>query len=274
MPQKKETRQPLPSSRALVAHLWIGFLAIAVLAIASIIAGQILRREWQLARMKTDLVAAVAHELKTPVSSVRALVDTLLDDENADARKTREYLELIARESLRLSRVIETFLAFARLERNRQEFAFTAQPPDSLVHAALDAAQERLRDCAIHVEVAAGLPSVHADEEALVTVLLNLIDNAWKYTPAEKHVAVRVYRAEACVVFEVADNGIGIAAREQKKIFRRFYQVDRRLSRESGGCGLGLSIIDSIVRAHGGSVRVSSQPGHGSTFSVTIPEAA
>jgi signal transduction histidine kinase len=262
------------ASRRTVAYLWIGFLAISVLAVASLIAGQGLRRQWQLARVKTDLVAAVSHELKTPVSSVRALVETLLEDEKADARKTREYFELIARESLRLSRVIETFLTFARLERNRQEFEFTSRRPDALVDAALDAAHERLRDCLIDVEVATGLPFVRADEEALVTVLLNLIDNAWKYTPADKHIAVRVYRADARVVFEVADNGIGIAARDHKKIFRRFYQVDRRLSRDSGGCGLGLSIVDFIVRAHGGSVRVQSQPGRGSTFSVSIPEAA
>jgi signal transduction histidine kinase len=104
-------------------------------------------------------------------------------------------------------------------------------------------------------------------------VLLNLLDNAWKYTPGEKHIGVRAYRAQGRVVFAVEDNGIGIAARERKKIFRRFYQVDRRLARDTGGCGLGLSIVDFIVRAHGGSVEVKSQPGHGSTFSVAIPEA-
>src|ERR1019366_6859476 len=108
------------------------------------------------------------------------------------------------------------------------------------------------------------LPPVRADENALVTVLLNLVDNAWKYTPGEKRIAVRAYRENARVVFAVEDNGIGIAAREQKRIFRRFYRVDRRLARDAGGCGLGLSIVEFIVRAHGGAVRVQSQPGHGS----------
>jgi signal transduction histidine kinase len=118
------------------------------------------------------------------------------------------------------------------------------------------------------------LPPVRADESALVTVLLNLLDNAWKYSPGEKHIAVRAYRENSRVVFAVEDNGIGIAPREQKKIFRRFYQVDRRLARDADGCGLGLSIVEFIVRAHGGSVAVKSQPGRGSTFSVAIPEAA
>ena len=126
----------------------------------------------------------------------------------------------------------------------------------------------------LEVEVSPGLPPVRADESALVTVLLNLLDNAWKYSPAEKCIAVRAYRENSRVVFAVEDNGIGITPREQKKIFRRFYQVDRRLARDAGGCGLGLSIVEFIVRAHGGSIAVKSQPGHGSTFSVAIPEAA
>jgi len=240
--------------------------------VSSLIAGQALRKQWQIARLKTDLVAAVSHELKTPVSSVRLLVDMLLEDEKPDAIKTREYLELIARENLRLSRVIDNFLTFSRLERNRQKFEFGVTRPDAVVRSALDASQERLHDCHLEVNVAPGLPPVRADEDALVTVLLNLLDNACKYTPAEKRIGVRAYSDHGRVVFAVEDNGIGIAAREQKKIFRRFYQVDQRLARDAGGCGLGLSIVDFIVRAHGGSIDVKSQPGRGSTFSVKIPE--
>ncbi|HEY6343430.1 MAG TPA: ATP-binding protein [Bryobacteraceae bacterium] len=108
-------------------------------------------------------------------------------------------------------------------------------------------------------------------DTTLVTALLNLLDNAYKYTPAEKRISLRAYRDGASVVFAVEDNGIGIAPREQKRIFRKFYQVDRRLARETGGCGLGLSIVDEIVRAHGGSVRLRSRPGQGSTFFVCLP---
>lgn len=254
-------------------YLWVGFLAIAVVAVSSLIAGQALRRQWHIARLKTDLVAAVSHELKTPISSVRLLVDTLLDEEKPDAARTREYLELIARENLRLSRVIDNFLTFSRLERNRQKFAFESTRPDAVVREALEAARERLDRCHLEVHVADSLPAVRADEDALVTVLLNLLDNAWKYTPEDKRIGVRAYREKGRVVFAVEDNGIGIAPRERKKIFRRFYQVDRRLARDAGGVGLGLSIVEFIVRAHGGSIDVKSQPGRGSTFSVAIPEA-
>jgi two-component system, OmpR family, phosphate regulon sensor histidine kinase PhoR len=123
----------------------------------------------------------------------------------------------------------------------------------------------------VDIESDATLPSVKADEDALTTVLLNLLDNAYKYTPAEKRISLRAYREGERVIFAVEDNGIGIAPREQKRIFRKFYQVDRRLARETGGCGLGLSIVDEIVRAHGGSVRVRSQLGQGSTFLVSLP---
>jgi signal transduction histidine kinase len=259
--------------RRTISFVWVGFLAIAVAAITGLFAGQTIWRQWRLARLKTDLVAAVSHELKTPLSSMRVLVDSLLDDENASAKKTHEYLELIARENLRLSRLIENFLTFSRLERSRRKFEFGASQPDRVVQAALEAMDERLgdSDCRLEISVAPGLPAVRADEDALVTVLLNLLDNAYKYTPGEKHIALKVFRREGCIVFAVEDNGIGIAPREQKRIFRRFYQVDHRLARETGGCGLGLSIVESIVKAHGGSIHVTSEFGRGSTFSVALP---
>ena len=248
-------------------YVWIALLAIAVVLLAALAAGQALRRQWRLARLKTDLVATVSHELKTPLASVRLLVETLLEDERPEG-KTREYLEMIARENLRLSRLIGNFLTFSRLERNLRKFDIRATAPQRVVEAVVESAQERLH---FEVFVSPGLPDVRADEDALATALLNLLDNAWKYTPGEKRIALRATCQNGHVVFAVEDNGIGIAPRDRKKIFRRFYQVDRRLARESGGCGLGLSIVDFIVRAHGGEVRVESQPGKGSTFSVVMP---
>jgi two-component system, OmpR family, phosphate regulon sensor histidine kinase PhoR len=120
------------------------------------------------------------------------------------------------------------------------------------------------------VEVTPDLPAIHADESALVTALVNLLDNAYKYTPEEKRIALRAFAANGGVCFEVRDNGIGIAPREMKKIFLKFYQADRRLARSGGGCGLGLSIVRFLVEAHGGSVRVASEPGKGSTFTVAL----
>ena len=259
--------------RRRAAYLWTGYLVLTALAATGLIAGQSFRRQLRLARLKTDLVAAVSHELKTPLASMRLLVETLLADERFDASKTREYLELIAGENLRLSRLIDNFLTFSRIERNRQNFEFRTSLPARVVETALLAMRERLRapGCDLEVSVASDLPPIQADEDALVTVLLNLLENAYKYTRAEKHIALRAYRENGSLIFAVQDNGIGIAPRDQKRIFRRFYQVDRRLAREAGGCGLGLSIVEFIVRAHGGVVKVESRPGSGSTFSVLLP---
>jgi signal transduction histidine kinase len=258
--------------RQTLSYIWVALLAIAVVAVTALAAGQAMRRQWRLARLKTDLVAAVSHELKTPLASMSVLVDSLLDDAAPDPRRTREYLELIARENLRLSRLIENFLTFSRLERRRQRFEFTATRPEEVVASAMEAVRERIpADCGIEVTVEPGLPAVQADADALVTVLLNLLDNAYKYTSGERRIVLRALVRAGHVVFEVEDNGIGIAAREQKRIFRRFYQVDQRLARDAGGCGLGLSIVDYIVKAHGGEVRVESEPGRGSRFSVALP---
>jgi signal transduction histidine kinase len=259
--------------RSKAAYLWTGYLVLTALAATGLIAGQSFRRQLRLTRLKTDLVAAVSHELKTPLASMRLLVETLLADECFDASKTREYLELIAGENLRLSRLIDNFLTFSRIERNRQNFEFRASLPARVVETALLAMRERLRapGCDLAVFVAADLPPIQADEDALVTVLLNLLENAYKYTRANKRITLRAFQENGSLIFAVQDNGIGIAPRDRKRIFRRFYQVDRRLAREAGGCGLGLSIVEFIVRAHGGVVKVESRPGSGSTFSVVLP---
>jgi signal transduction histidine kinase len=254
------------------AYLWIGALAIGITIAVIAGLGHALSRHARLARLKTDLVAAVSHELRTPLASMRLLVDSLLSDQELDAQKTRDYLQLMAGENARLSRMIENFLTFSRLDRNRYRFSFTPTTPADVVQAALEASRERMPgDCELEVDVAQDLPAVSVDPDALVTALVNLLDNAWKYTADDKRVTVRAFKDGGDVVFAVQDRGIGISPREQKRIFHRFYQVDQRLSRETGGCGLGLSIVQSIVRAHGGTVRVESVPLQGSTFALRVP---
>jgi signal transduction histidine kinase len=259
--------------RRMASYLWAGYLVIGAMALTGLLAGRSFRKQMRLARLKTDLVAAVSHELKTPLSSMRLLVDSLLADPQFDARKTREYLHLMAGENLRLTRLVENFLTFSRIERNRQRFEFQEISPAEVAASAAGIVRERFHGagCDFSVDIEPGLPAIHADPDALLTALVNLLDNAYKYTRSEKRICLRASSKAGQVVFAVEDNGIGIAPREQKRIFRRFYQVDARLARETGGCGLGLSIVESIVKAHGGSVRVASQLGSGTTFTVSLP---
>lgn len=252
------------------AYLLTGYVVIAAMIVAGLLAGNALRSQMRVARLKTDLVAAVSHELKTPSASIRLLVDSLLEDRELDPRKTKDYLALISSENLRLTRLIDNFLTFSRIERNRQRFDFAPVEPARIVEEAVSAVRERF-DCDLTVSMEANLPQVRADGGAMVSVLTNLLENAYKYSPGERRIEVRAFSDRGRVVFSVQDNGIGIPAREQKRIFRKFYQVDQTLSRDAGGCGLGLSIVDHIVRAHGGEVTVQSKPHEGSTFSVTLP---
>ena len=256
-------------------YVWAGYLAAAAIALVGILALASLRRQARLARLRTDLVAAVSHELKTPLASMRLLVETLIEDGLQNERTAREYLEMIARENQRLSHLIDNFLAFSRIERRRQQFDFAETRAEELIQPAVSVVRERFGNPEAHIEVdvSAGLPPLWADRDAMVTVLLNLLDNAYKYGGPEKWVSLRAFPENGSVVFAVKDKGVGIARRDQRRIFRSFYRVDQRLARETGGCGLGLSIVDFIVREHGGSVEVESQPGAGSTFRVVLPHA-
>ena len=256
-----------------VLYISVALAGIGVIAIVGVVAAGSLRRHLRLARLKTDLVAAASHELRSPLASMRVLVDGLLADASFDPKKTREYLEMLAVENARLSRVIDNFLTFSLLERNRHRFVLTPVEPAAVVAAAVETVRERLPDdCELRVEVPVSMPPVMADAEALRTALINLLENALKYTPDHKRIVVRASQdADGMVLFAVEDNGIGIPVREQRRIFRRFYRVDQRLSRETSGVGLGLSIVDLIVRGHHGSVTVHSAPGAGSTFTLRVP---
>jgi signal transduction histidine kinase len=258
--------------RRTALYLWTGLAVALLTAMLTMLVGRHVGRQVRLTRLRNDLIATVSHELKTPLASIRALVDTLLDTDARDPRQTREYLQLVARENLRLSRLIDNFLAFSRMERNKHTFAFAGTPPAEVVSAAVDAAGKRFHSpgCHLEVKVAPGLPPVVADRDALVTVLLNLLDNAWKYTGDDKRITLSACAADGHVRFEVRDNGIGLSRRAMRRVFDRFYQVDQSLSRKAGGCGLGLSIVQFIVEAHGGAVSVESQPGKGSAFTVSL----
>jgi len=254
-------------------YVSVALAGIGVIALVGLAAAGSLRRHLRLARLKTDLVAAASHELRSPLASMRVLVDGLLADDSFDPKKTREYLEMLAVENARLSRLIENFLTFSRLERNRHRFVLAPAEPAAIVAAAVDAVRDRLpADCDLRVDVPASTPAVMADAEALRTALINLLENALKYTPASKRIIVRAGQDDTgSVTFAVEDNGIGIPTREQRRIFRRFYRVDRRLSRETSGVGLGLSIVELIMRGHHGTVTVKSAPGAGSIFTLRVP---
>jgi signal transduction histidine kinase len=256
-------------------YVWTGGLVILTIMIMTALVARYVGRQMRLTRLKNDLVATVTHELKTPLSSMRMLVDTLLDGQYENKERTREYLGLIAKENTRLSRLIDNFLAFSRMERNKRSFDFAEVKPGDILAATLEAVGDKFEaaDFRLETDIPPDLPAIVADADAIVSVLLNLLDNAYKYSDENRHVTVRAYHEDGSVCFEVEDHGIGLSRRSAKRVFDRFYRVDQSLSRKAEGCGLGLNIVRFVTTSHGGSVSVRSQLGRGSTFTVRLPVA-
>ena len=261
------------ADQRIASYVWIGVLVVATVIVLAALALRLVRRQMALTQLRNDLVANVTHELKTPLASMRLLVDTLLNSQPLHEQTAREYLQLIAQENLRLSRLIDNFLTFSRMERNKYAFGFKEVPATAIVEGAITAVRERFNTpgCQFETHIAPDLPSLVADADALVTAVVNLLDNAYKYSGEEKQITLSARAENGSVCFAVKDNGIGLSPRDTKRIFKRFFQVDQRLSRSGGGCGLGLSIVKFIVTAHHGSVRVESQLGRGSTFTISLP---
>lgn len=261
------------AKRQTTIYLWTGVLVALLVLLAGAVSIRAVNQQIKMNRLKNDFIATVTHELKTPLSSMRVLVDTLLEGNYEDAKTTvPEYLGLIASENKRLSHLIDSFLTFSRMERNKQVFDFEAVSPKDIAAAGAEAAQTKLNGdhCEFTLEIEDALPAVAADKDAMVTVLVNLLENACKYSGDNKQISLHVFQRNGDICFEVNDNGIGISKRVQKKIFNRFYQADNRLSRSVEGCGLGLSIVKFIVDAHKGKIDVKSDPGKGSVFTIRL----
>jgi len=261
------------AGQRITAYRLIGGLIVVVILILTLFVVRAFERQLRLTRLKNDLLSTVSHELKTPLASMRLLVDTLLETGIDDPRRVQEYLQLIAKENVRLSRLVDNFLTFSRMEKGRQSFDKKPLRAEAVAEAAAASVSDRFRTggCRFEVLTEPDLPELLADHDALVTVLLNLLDNAYKYSQGERQIVLRTYGEKGFVCFAVRDNGVGLSGRVMGKIFDRFYQVDQSLSRAESGTGLGLSIVKFIVSAHGGTVSVDSRLEEGSTFTVRLP---
>ncbi len=256
--------------------LAMGAMLVLLIAVAGILALRQVTRQIHLNKLKNDFIGLVSHELRTPLASMRMLVETLLEGRYRDEETLREYLSMVAGENKRLSRLVENFLTFSRMHRGRSQFKMVEVQTERILQAALAATRPRLESEGVRFtkSIEPDLPTLAGDEDALVTVVINLLENAYKYTTEDKRIHLDVSVRGDSVIISVEDNGIGIPPRELRHIFKEFYQVDQRLARRSEGSGLGLSINQHIVRAHGGDISVESQEGVGSTFRVRLPTFA
>ena len=227
-------------------------------------------------KSRRDFIANVSDELRTPLTSISGYTETLLDSPIAD-NHVREFLEIIRKNSARMSRLTEDLLTLARVESGEHRFDVQRVSVEELLQDALESFREVARsyDVELIVENSVSNGSVNADREAIHQIFSNLIENALKYAASGKKVILGARRAESGVEFYVRDFGPGISSEHLPRLFERFYRVDKARSRESGGTGLGLAIAKHIVLAHGGTIRAESELNHGSTFlfTLTAPEA-
>jgi signal transduction histidine kinase len=243
------------------------------LGIGVALTARALYREARLSRLKTDFVSLVSHELRTPLTSIRMFIETLALGRVKDAAQTQEVLKTLARETERLSDLIERVLDWARIESGRKTYHRETLEAQALIDATVAAFRAQRLDANVQVscELEPNLPALEVDREAITGALLNLMQNAFKYSGEDKRIAVRARSEPHGVAIDVEDNGPGIAPRERKRIFERFYRVDSLLTRQTEGSGLGLSIAQRIVEAHGGKISVKSELGRGSCFTIHLP---
>lgn len=230
-------------------------------------------RELALAKLKSDFVSNVSHELRTPLALIRLYAETLELGRIPNPGKQHEYHEIIRKESERLSALINNILDFSRIEAGKKEYNFRETDVADLVRSTLDSYRFEIEQNGFQLEqkIDNNLPPLRVDREAIARSLLNLVNNAVKYSSTEKYLAVHLYRRNGSVNLEVVDHGIGIPESEQSKVFEKFYRVGDPLVHNTKGSGLGLSLVRHIVQAHGGEVAVESTPGRGSKFTITLP---
>ena len=249
---------------------WPTLLSVALMLVALGLTVQAHRRSAELAEMQTDFVAHVSHQLKTPLSLLSAATETLQLDRIRSPEKLGEYLDTIRAEAARLSILVQRVLEFSRVQQDRNyelehvDFgALTRETVDAFAHGLAG------QQFTFTVDIDGPGPYVHVDPAAIEQALANLLDNAVKYSDAIKEITVRVRSDRHLAIVEVSDRGVGVAVADQPRIFDRFYRASSPLHRP--GFGLGLPIVRDLVQAHGGRVEMTSVPGAGSTFRITLP---
>lgn len=237
---------------------------------------QDITEEKRVETIKKDFVANVSHELRTPLASIKGYSETLLDGGMDDKETLREFLRIIDRHATRMARLIDDLLILSRLESH--QMAIVASPMDlrELLVSTAKGFEKQARDKGIELasKIPDNLPKVLGDRDRLEQVLVNLLDNAIKYTHSGGSVFISARNSDGAVRVDIKDTGIGIPADDIPRIFERFYRVDKARSRELGGTGLGLAIVKHIIQGHNGRLHVESMPGKGSTFSFSIKACA
>jgi two-component system phosphate regulon sensor histidine kinase PhoR len=231
-----------------------------------------LRRERDLSELQADFVSKVSHELRTPLTSIRMFAETLVMRRGDKASEDR-CIQALDKESARLQQLIDRLLDWGRMESGRRIYQLAEHEVGPIIEeaiAAFEPTRER-RHVELEIRIEPNLPHIVCDHGAVVDAIVNLLSNAYKYGGQPRRIDISAMQRGKEMCIEVRDNGNGIARREHKRIFEKFYRVDDLLARQQEGSGLGLAIVQHVMRAHRGRVTVDSEPGRGSAFTLILP---
>lgn len=233
---------------------------------------QDITEEKRVETIKKDFVANVSHELRTPLASIKGYSETLLDGGMDDKETLKEFLRVIDRHATRMARLIDDLLTLSRLESHQMTIVSAPVDLKELILYITTGFEKQARDKGITLssQIPDGLPKILGDRDRLEQVMVNLLDNAIKYTPSGGNVSINAGKNNGNVKVNVKDTGFGIPADDIPRIFERFYRVDKARSRDLGGTGLGLAIVKHIIQGHNGKLHVESTPGKGSIFSFSL----
>jgi two-component system phosphate regulon sensor histidine kinase PhoR len=264
--EKTVRRKRIIDSLLLGGAVAIILLGLGLLAIA-------IRRERRSNELKSDFISNVSHELKTPLAIISMFGEMLANGKTKSAEQSTEYAEIIWRESVRLGRLIDNVLDFAKIERGMGVYEFAESDVVEVVERATDLATRRLQAANMSLEAHIGedIPHIQLDANAFTLAVLNLVDNAIKYAADGKKIELSLSRQDDRVVLAIKDFGPGIPVDEQTRIFERFYRAKEMRLKPIRGSGIGLALVQHIARAHGGDVTVQSTPGNGATFQLWLP---
>lgn len=270
--QRDITDEKAIKRKRLVNSILIGGAMTVILAGLGFLAYAI-RRERRLNELKSEFISNVSHELKTPLSIISMFGEMLAEGRTKSPEQAHEYAEIIWRESVRLGRLIDNVLDFAKMERGMGVYEFAEADAGEVVERAIELSGRRVQaaEMTLTSEIEGELPIVQLDANAFTLAVLNLIDNAIKYAADGKRIAVKLTREGDRLVLRVRDWGSGIDPEEHERIFERFYRSRAVRLKPIRGSGIGLALVQHIARAHGGEAVVESTPGQGSTFSISIP---
>ncbi|HYX36019.1 MAG TPA: ATP-binding protein [Oligoflexus sp.] len=251
----------------------LGTLGEAINRLAAAVQANISRRE-KMEKIRREFSSNISHELKTPLTSIKGYVDTLLEGALDDKANNMRFLRIINNNADRMISLVSDLLSLATIEANEGAVELDSVDWRPIVQEAINRQQIKLNSKEISLETVIddGAPIVKGSRKAMSHILENLLQNAIHYTPAKGHVQIHLRREKGLISLAVKDNGIGIAKRDQPRIFERFYRVDTARSRNEGGTGLGLAIVKHLVIQIQGTISVESDIGQGSTFTVHLPE--